>query len=849
MKDPTASSSSPATRALRILVCCQDGELSERVARDLGGDVDVVTVWGEPETVGALSAGEFDACLVGLVGEDARGTLVAAEREAPDVPIIAVLRCDDTTAEEQAFRAGAAEVLVLGAGPLPQPFVKEALRQTVRRHAGLASERRRVRRLQGLHDVGRAMWTPSIDGALEEAVASILHLFGADRAYLLHPCDTVSSEVRIVAEQSRPEYPGSFSRGAPFEADEKLRGLLSAALDTGKPVAWSAPASPAGWPVEYATRSQLAVSLRPAAGEPWLLGLHRCRPGKAWTPEDADLLAEIALRVAASIDSHRLTSNLADAFKALSNLLMRPLDERRLLQDALDTLRALLQARYAAIGIVDARSGKISEFIVSGITPEEASRIGPPPTGRGLLGVPIREGHALRLKDMSTDPRSAGFPENHPRMTSLLAVPIPPGIGFRGIFYISDKLSADAFSASDEALASTFAGALAFILAKRQEERRRREAMERLAASEERFRTMVEHAPDVIFTCDLEGRLLSVSSSVKRILGFEVAELLGRPFAELGGKDRQHAIPVPEFGDAEMLGMEIRAKDGRSVLMEVNVWRLREGQRTVGLQGIARDVTERKRLEDQYFQVQKLEPIGRLAAGLAHDFRNMLMAVSAHAELARESLPEGHAAAAELAGIESAVAKAAVLARQLLSLARKQPVNRRVVPLEELVRSTQRLLRPVIGEGIEVTLRLESGVAPVFADPVQLEQVLVNLGLNARDAMPAGGTLRIEVARAFVAGAERPGLSPGEYARLSMVDTGCGMSNEVKAHIFEPFFSTKGPDKGSGLGLATSYGIVRQLGGLIQVTSEEGAGARFDIYLPAAKPEYAESTPSDTVQH
>lgn len=848
MKDPAASGSSPATGTLRVLVLCQDEELAEWVTRDLEGEV-VVPVSGEPEAVAALSTGGFDACLVGLVGEGAHGTVMTAAREAPDVPVIALLRCDDAMAAEQAFHAGAAEVLVFGPGPAPQYFGREALRQAARRHAGLASERRRVRWLQGLYEVGRAMWTPSVDCALEDAVAAILHLFGADRAYLLHPCDAVSSEVRIVAEQSRPEYPGSFSRGAPFEADEKLKGLMSAALASGKPVVWSAPASPAGWPVEYATRSQLAVALRPAAGEPWLLGLHKCRAGKAWTPDDADLFAEIARRVAASIDSHRLTSNLADAFKALSTLLMRSMDERHLLQDALDTLRTLLQARFAAIGIVDARSGKVREFIVSGITPEEASRIGPPPTGRGLLGVPIREGHALRLKDMPTDPRAVGFPEHHPRMTSLLAVPIPPGAGFKGNFYVSEKLSGDAFSSNDEALASTFAGALAFLLAKRQEERRRREAVERLAASEERFRTMVEHAPDVIFTCDLEGRLLSVSSSVKKILGFEVAELVGRPLAALGGPVWQPPIPIPELGDAVILEMEMRSKDGRSVLMEVNIWRLREGLRTVGLQGIARDVTERKRLEAQYLQVQKLEPIGRLAASLAHDFRNMLMAVSAHSELARESLPEGHAAVAELAGIESAVTKAAVLARQLLTLARKQPVSRCVVSLGELVRSTERLLRPMIGEGIEITLSFAPDLAPVVADPAQLEQVLVNLGVNARDAMPAGGRLLIEVTSAVVMGSERPGLSPGQYVRLSMVDTGCGMSNEVRSHLFEPFFSTKGPDKGSGLGLATSYGIVRQLGGLIQVTSEEGAGARFDIYLPAANPREAESTLSDTVKH
>jgi len=250
---------------------------------------------------------------------------------------------------------------------------------------------------------------------------------------------------------------------------------------------------------------------------------------------------------------------------------------------------------------------------------------------------------------------------------------------------------------------------------------------------------------------------------------------------------------------------------------------------------VERLYTDARRRDDELRQVQKLEAIGRLAGGVAHDFNNLLMAIRGYCDLLIEDMEPGDPRRGDADQILQAADRATALTRQLLAFSRRQPVTRRVFTLDEVVTGTEKMLRRLIGEDITVTTAIEPHTARVHADQGQIEQVLMNLALNARDAMPNGGVMRIELASAVfdASSPHRPAAAaPGRYVRLSVIDTGCGMSPEVASRIFEPFFTTKEVGRGTGLGLSTVYGIVDEAGGAIEVDTHVGRGTTFHVYLP-----------------
>jgi len=260
--------------------------------------------------------------------------------------------------------------------------------------------------------------------------------------------------------------------------------------------------------------------------------------------------------------------------------------------------------------------------------------------------------------------------------------------------------------------------------------------------------------------------------------------------------------------------------------------------RRVGAVVALHDVTERKSLEQQLRQSQKLEAIGRLAGGVAHDFNNMLGVINGYSEMVLRAMPPGDPRRQQIEQIHKSGERAAALTRQLLAFSRKQILELRVLDLGELVADMDKMLRRLIGEDVVLVARLDKHLRPIKADPGQIEQVLMNLVVNARDAMPRGGTITIEAANADLDPESiraHEGAKPGPHVRLSVADTGEGMTPEVQAQIFEPFFTTKEVGKGTGLGLSTAYGIVSQSGGTIGVSSEPGQGTRFDIYFPQAE--------------
>ncbi len=359
-----------------------------------------------------------------------------------------------------------------------------------------------------------------------------------------------------------------------------------------------------------------------------------------------------------------------------------------------------------------------------------------------------------------------------------------------------------------------------------------------LDESQRLHRLVFEGARDLIVVLDSDGHAILVSGSVAEVLGYEPSALRGRPLAELLHTDDQTVLDAAaaqacECGFSDTIRLRARRADGHVLLLEGS---LAAGLDAAGqpehLVATLRDVTERERLEEQLRQAQKMEAIGRLAGGVAHDFNNLLTAINGYAELLLAGLVNEHERR-QAAGILAAGERAAALTRQLLAFSRMQVLHPEPLDVDAVVESYLGLLERLLGEDIEIEVRLAAGLPPVLADAGQLGQVVLNLAVNARDAMPYGGRLTLGTDVVDIAPGELPGVAAGRYVVLRIADDGEGMDEEVRARIFEPFFTTKAQGHGTGLGLATVLGIVEQSGGEIVCRSAPGEGTEFQIYLPA----------------
>jgi len=494
--------------------------------------------------------------------------------------------------------------------------------------------------------------------------------------------------------------------------------------------------------------------------------------------------------------------------------------------------------------------------------------------------VERREEFVAALKDFKPDLVISDF--SLPQFDALEALSIlthyHPGLPFILVTGAqSEEVAVECMKrgADDYILKSTLMrlpSAVLNALRKREVERQKEKAEVDLHAQEEQYRLIAEHTRDLIYLLDQKGQFTYASPSFEKALGYRPAELVGRKaFSLLHPDDKVAARKI--FQEA----LENRAdrtaqyrcknKDGAWLFFESVVsWAFDNNDVPIKAVVVSRDINERKRLEEQVRQAQKMEAVGRLAGGVAHDFNNLLTAITGYSELLLRSLDRADPRRADVEEIRETAGRAATLTQQLLAFSRRQITQPTVLDINDVVANLQKMLRRLIGEDIQLHTALAPDLCRVRADVGQMEQVVLNLSVNSRDAMLVGGNVTIETSNreipakslaelatpgaASVRGLDtwgrraadaavplmrgecERGVPPGSYAVLSVSDTGCGMDAKTLSHLFEPFFTTKEKGHGTGLGLSTVYGIVEQSGGHIRVESEMGRGTTFWIYLP-----------------
>jgi len=440
------------------------------------------------------------------------------------------------------------------------------------------------------------------------------------------------------------------------------------------------------------------------------------------------------------------------------------------------------------------------------------------------------------------------------RPKSILCLPIVRQAELIGVLYLENRLVADAFTPDRLAVLELLAGQAAISLDHtrlyadlRHENAERRQAETALRESRQLLQDVIDNSSASIYVKDLEGHFLLVNRHLAEDFARDRTALLGLTDFDLFPPEQADAIRAFDqrvlAAGAALEGEEtIRLQDGTHTYLSIKTPLTGPNGRPYAICGISTDVTERKRAEaalrkseEQLRQAQKMEAIGNLAGGIAHDFNNLLSVILGYSGMLQSELAPGDPCLTDLLEIEAAGIRATELTRQLLAFGRKQILQPKLVNLNEILMGIERMLGRLIGEDIELSVSPAPGLGKTKVDPGQIEQIVMNLAVNSRDAMPQGGKLTLETANMELDAdyaAEHPDVNAGPHVMLAVTDSGVGMSKETQAHMFEPFFTTKPKGKGTGLGLATVFGIVKQSGGTIAVDSQPGRGTTFSIYFP-----------------
>ena len=509
----------------------------------------------------------------------------------------------------------------------------------------------------------------------------------------------------------------------------------------------------------------------------------------------------------------------------------------------------LMNARNLYISLYDPQSQLLSfPYFVD----EEDPTPAPKPLGRGLTEYVLRSGEPLLATPAVFEELVRRGEVELIGAPSLdwLGVPLKSGTTCIGALVVQSYNENTRFGERDCEILKFVSQQLAATI----EHKRYEEALRR---SEARSRSLILSAAFGICCCTLGGRFLDVNPALIMMLGHgSVEDLL-----QLDAR-REVFVNPQELGrlaedyrrTGSLNGVEVqwKRKDGRVIIVRLSgCAAISTDEPEEVLELIAEDITDRRQLEEQLRQSQKMDAVGRLAGGVAHDFNNLLMVINGYTEVLLEQLEKGSAMHHKVQSIQQAADRAATLTRQLLAFSRKQLLELKVVDVNTVVGDMERLLRPLIGENIELVTRLSTETGHTRADAGQLEQVIMNLVVNAKDAMPEGGKLTLQSSDVTVRQnfSEHRFIQPGRYAVISVADTGHGMDKETQSRIFEPFFTTKEKGKGTGLGLSTVYGIVKQSNGYVFVQSEIGAGTTFYVYLPRVEDSAEELSPAKPQQN
>ncbi len=503
----------------------------------------------------------------------------------------------------------------------------------------------------------------------------------------------------------------------------------------------------------------------------------------------------------------------------------------------------LMNARNFYIALYDPQSQVLSfPYFVD----EEDPTPAPKPLGRGLTEYVLRSGEPLLATPAVFEELVRRGEVELIGAPSLdwLGVPLKSGTTCIGALVVQSYNENARFGERDREILKFVSQQLAATI----EHKRYEEALRR---SEARSRSLILSAAFGICRCTLGGRFLDVNPALIAMLGHESVEDLlqldarREVFVNPQELDRL-AEDYRRTGSLNGVEVQWKRKDGRVIIVRLSgcaATSTDEPEEVLEL--IAEDITDRRQLEEQLRQAQKMDAVGRLAGGVAHDFNNLLMVINGYTEVLLEQLEKGSAMHHKVQSIQQAADRAATLTRQLLAFSRKQLLELKVVDVNTVIGDMERLLRPLIGENIELVTRLSTQTGHTRADAGQLEQVIMNLVVNAKDAMPDGGKLTLQSSDVTVRqDSEHRFIQPGRYAVISVADTGHGMDKETQSRIFEPFFTTKEKGKGTGLGLSTVYGIVKQSNGYVFALSTPGAGTTFYVYLPRVEDSAEELSPA-----
>ncbi len=493
----------------------------------------------------------------------------------------------------------------------------------------------------------------------------------------------------------------------------------------------------------------------------------------------------------------------------------------------------LMYARNFYIAIYDERENLLSfpYFVDS-----EDSTPAPKPLGKGLTEYVLRTGEPQLISSEHFaeliaygEVEALGAPS-----VDWLGVPMKKGEKAFGVLVVQSYTPSIRYGEAEKEILTFVSQHVASAIERKQQQ-------DALRESEARYRSLVQSAVFGMYRSNVEDRFLDVNPALVSMLGYESPEQVLRLnlARDIFADPADYRKLIRAYAaDERVAGVEVawKRKDGTRFTVRLSGRPLLDSSgEPVGFEMIAEDITERRALELQLQQSQRMEAIGRLAGGVAHDFNNLLTVIKGYSELMLEEFKPNDPMRGEMEEVQRAADRAAALTRQLLAFSRRQVLAPKVLDLNELVRDTEKLLRRLLGEDVELIASLDQQLGSVRADPGQIEQVLMNLAVNARDAMPSGGKLTLETSnvdldRSYTR--EHAVIKPGRYVLLAVSDNGSGMDAETASHVFEPFFTTKEQGKGTGLGLSTVYGIVKQSGGYIWVYSEPGMGTTFKIYLP-----------------